>query len=195
MSRDWKPLMQKVWSSIVSWKEKHVSLWPPAPAPAQGARSREQGVERTWILTFTTYCSAVSLYSWCPIVKLIWGKLDSLLQSTRNCMACADWDGISLPFFKCYTLNARLLWQAIVNLLQRNSIRLTCGPTLPSGFPVPALDQTSLAAQTTVPKALNTQGWWTSSRAPKGTRWRETLGFLLYNTKAKLSVWTPANPY
>lgn len=35
--------MQKVWSSIDSWKGKRVSLQQPAPAPARGAQSREWG--------------------------------------------------------------------------------------------------------------------------------------------------------
>lgn len=43
MSRDWKPLMQKVWSSIDSWKGEHVCLWQPAPAPDRGTRNGEWG--------------------------------------------------------------------------------------------------------------------------------------------------------
>lgn len=35
--------MQKVWSSIDSWKGEHMSLQPPAPAPAQGGRERGAG--------------------------------------------------------------------------------------------------------------------------------------------------------
>lgn len=147
--------MQKVWSSIDSWKGKHVSLRPPAPAPARGAGNRE--ATDTNLHDVLIRCQLVLVVSDGEAYVRQAGE-SSAVYEKLYAMHCLRRDRFVFFFFKYCPLNSRLLWQVIVNLLQRSSIRLTYGPTLPSGFPAPALGQTSPAARTTAPKPLRTRG-------------------------------------
>lgn len=147
--------------------------WTPgrertSPCSGSSGPDQEQRARRT--RTFTTYCSAVSLYSWCPMVKLMWGKLDSLLQSTRNCMQHAGWHVIDLPFFKYCSLHSSFLPLLMVNLLQR-SIRPTHGPALPQ------VPHWVIAAAPKPPGPLK------SIACPNGTKCRAILMPHMYKTK------------
>lgn len=96
MSRDWKPLMQKVWSSIDSWKRKHMSLQQPAPSPAQGVGSREQGscgYTPLWCTALLSACTrGVRSRSLCEASSTVFCSLretghDALTETGSLCLS------------------------------------------------------------------------------------------------------------
>lgn len=144
MSRDWKPLMQKVWSSIDSWKGKHTSLQQPAPSPAQGLRSRE---------AVDTHLDNVLL---CRQLVFVVSDREAYVRQARQSSAVYEkldivhwlrWDPFGFLYVLLFEFKAFGAGNSEFTTEKQHQADLQL--TLPSSFPV--LSQTSPAAQTTAP--------------------------------------------